>query len=49
MEEVKQSRVHLEIAQRIVNKLAGDESFINKDKAQVLKKFLKGQVPSDIL
>ncbi len=49
MEEVKQSRVHLEIAQRIVNKLTGEESFMNQKKAQVLKKFLRGQVPSDIL
>ena len=49
MEEVKQSGVHLEIARRIVNKLAGDESYINQDQAHALKTFLKGQVPSDIL
>jgi hypothetical protein len=49
MEEVKQSRVHLEIAQRIVDKLAGEESNINQEKAQVLKTLLKGQVAPDIL
>ena len=49
MEEVKQSGVHLEIARRIVNKLAGDESYINQDKAHVLKTFLKGQVAPDTI
>ena len=50
MEEVKQSRVHLDIATRIVDTIADGESYISQNAAlQVLKPFLISQISADIL
>ena len=47
MEEVKQSRVHFEIAKRIVDKLAdGDSQISQKSVFEVLKPILEDYIPS---
>ena len=47
MEEVKQSRLHFEIAKRIVNKLADEESQITlKAVLLVLKPLLEDHIPT---
>jgi hypothetical protein len=47
MEEVKQSRLHFEIAKRIVNKLADEESQITlKAILLVLKPLLEDHIPT---
>ena len=47
---MKQSRIHLDIATRIVDTLADGESYISQNAAvQVLKPFLKDQIPRTTL
>jgi hypothetical protein len=50
MEEAKQSTVHLEIAQRVVEKLADGESHVSQEATlQVLKPLLEGHIGPAIL
>lgn len=45
MEEVKQTRVHLDLANRIVNKIAEGESHISQEAALfILKPLLEGHI-----
>ena len=50
MEEVKQTRVHLDIAKRIVDKLTDGESYISQNAAlQVLKPLMRDHIAPAIL
>lgn len=49
MEEVKQSRVHLDLAKRIVDKIANGESHISQQAAvNILKELLEGHIALEI-
>jgi hypothetical protein len=49
MEEVKHSRVHLDLAKRIVDKIADGESHISQQAAvHILKELLEGHIGLEI-